>query len=30
MKMRLSMLTPEIDLPIVRTAAIWVFALPER
>lgn len=24
------MLTPEIDLPVVRTSAIWVFALPER
>jgi alcohol dehydrogenase (cytochrome c) len=24
------MLTPEIDLPIVRTSAIWVFALPEH
>jgi alcohol dehydrogenase (cytochrome c) len=24
------MLTPEIDLPIVRSSAIWVFALPER
>jgi len=24
------MLTPEIDLPIVRSAAIWVFALPSR
>jgi alcohol dehydrogenase (cytochrome c) len=24
------MLTPEIDLPIVRSSAIWVFALPGR
>jgi alcohol dehydrogenase (cytochrome c) len=24
------MLTPEIDLPITRSSAIWVFALPER
>ena len=24
------MLTPEIDLPIVRSATIWVFALPNR
>jgi glucose dehydrogenase len=24
------MLTPEIDLPIVRSATIWVFALPDR
>ena len=24
------MLTPEIDLPIVRSSTIWVFALPER
>jgi hypothetical protein len=24
------MLTPEIDLPIVRSATIWVFALPAR
>jgi alcohol dehydrogenase (cytochrome c) len=27
--MTFPMLTPEIDLPIVRTSAIWVFALPE-
>jgi alcohol dehydrogenase (cytochrome c) len=24
------MLTPEIDLPVVRSATIWVFALPDR
>jgi glucose dehydrogenase len=24
------MLTPEIDLPIVRSATLWVFALPRR
>ena len=27
--MTFPMLTPEIDLPIVRTSAIWVFALPD-